>query len=123
MVKVAAAIERSRIRIPGRIKAPTEGTAKDSVARNKSVSIKPRIPIPTVAKPSKPTIRIGGSVVSIGFGEVAGAETGPAIEILRFQFLFVEFLGLACFLRPKVNHVAALDLNAPIPFFHDRLAV
>src|ERR1700693_4584493 len=96
MIVMAAGKVRSGKCAPWRIKAPTKWTIEDSVSGHKRKRIKPRIPIPTFAKPPRTSERLVRSGVGIGFGEIARTKTGPAIEVLRFQLFLVEFLGFQC---------------------------
>src|ERR1043166_1066457 len=82
IVRRAVNYDRSAIHPKGGIKAPTERAIEDSISRNERIRAEPGIPVPAGAEPSRSAADVGSCHLHIGFGEVAGSQACPAIEII-----------------------------------------
>src|SRR5215469_1422378 len=82
-----------------RIEAPAKRTVEDSVARDERECAEPGIPPPTSnprwPAPRAPAIvREVACLVDVGFAEISGAQTAPAVQVIVLGGVTVEFLRL-----------------------------
>src|SRR5579863_5654025 len=106
-------IRRSK-REPWGVKTPAEWIEENSVVRDKCVSVKRRIPIPTVAIPDgrREATRVGVSLgcIHIRFRQIGGTQTGPPVKIVGGR-RFVEFLRLNFPCGAEIELVSSIHFN------------
>src|SRR5215469_4087529 len=96
---VPIAKARRTVDVKRRVKAPAKRTVEDSIARDKCECAEPGIPPPTSnprwPAPRAPAIvREVARLVDVGFAEISGAQTAPAVQVIVLSGVAIEFLRL-----------------------------
>jgi hypothetical protein len=79
-----------------RVESPAERAVENSVIWNESERVKPRVPIPISAplawSPRAPFFRrVKFGRINIGFRQISGSQTAPAIQVVLIEILLIEF--------------------------------
>src|SRR5215469_9934988 len=99
VASVPIAKARGTVDVEWRVKTPAKRTVEDSIARDKCECAEPGIPPPTSnprwPAPRTPAIvREVARLVDVGFAEISGAQTTPAVQVIVLRGVAVEFLRL-----------------------------
>jgi hypothetical protein len=85
---------RSSKREPRGVKAPTEGVEENTIVRDERISVKLRVPIPSITGPEARRIsgasRVRAGRINVSLRQIRCPQACPPVEIVHVRFL-VEF--------------------------------
>jgi hypothetical protein len=105
---------RSAKREPRRVEAPTKRVEENTIVRDERISVKPRVPIPSITGPEARRIAgasgVRAGLIDIGLRKVRRPQAGPPLEIVHVRFL-VEFPLLQLSAGAESYLLSALQVN------------
>ncbi len=105
---------RSSKRQPWGVEPPTERVEENTVVRDERISVKPRVPIPSITGPEAGRIAGASPVrpgrINICLRQIRCPQARPPVEIVHVRLL-VESLFLQLSANAESDLVSTLDLN------------
>ena len=101
---------------PWGVEAPAERVEEDAIVGDERISVKPRVPIPSVTGPEarRPAraSRVRAGRINIRLRQIRRPQAGPPVEIVRIR-LFVKLPFLQLSGGVECGLVSTLHLNVP----------